>query len=79
MKEIVKSQFTADVVETKMSKKELAEKYELPETEIKKIMRLFGLKASRKRHQTYKIVDDTATAGVAIMAPQDILVESHVN
>jgi hypothetical protein len=59
MKQIIKSQFVADVTETKMTRKELAAKYELPETEIKKIMTTFGLKISRKQHATYTIVDDT--------------------
>jgi hypothetical protein len=59
MKQIIKSQFVTDVTETKMTRKELAAKYELPETEIKKIMTTFGLKISRKQHATYTIVDDT--------------------
>lgn len=59
MKEIIKSEFVAAVNETKMTRKELAAKYELPETEIKKIMKAFGLKISRKQHTTYVIVDDT--------------------
>lgn len=61
MKEIIKSEFVHAVNETKMTRKELAAKYELPETEIKKIMKAFGLKISRKQHVTYVIVDDTAT------------------
>jgi hypothetical protein len=59
MKQIIKSQFVTDVTETKMTRKELAAKYELPETEIKKIMTTFGLKISRKQHATYTIIDDT--------------------
>lgn len=59
MKQILKSEFVADVNERKLTRKELATKYELPETEIKKIMKSFGLKISRKRFVTYDIVDDT--------------------
>jgi len=39
MKQIIKSQFVTDVTETKMTRKELATKYELPETEIKNCKR----------------------------------------
>jgi hypothetical protein len=92
MKQIIKSQFVADVTETKMTRKELAAKYELPETEIKKIMTTFGLKISRKQHATYTIVDDTIVNDVVEnvneaveMTPfteafsQNVESESHVN
>jgi hypothetical protein len=89
MKQIIKSQFVADVTETKMTRKELAAKYELPETEIKKIMTTFGLKISRKQHATYTIVDDTIVNDVVNeaveMTPfteafsQNVESESHVN
>ena len=89
MKQIIKSQFVTDVTETKMTRKELAAKYELPETEIKKIMKAFGLKISRKQHATYTIVDDTVVSNVVDeaveMTPftqafsQNIESESHVN
>lgn len=65
MKEIRKSQFITDVTVTKMSRKELAAKYELPETEIKKIMKSFGLRISRKQHETYVIVDDVVLDDLA--------------
>ena len=64
MKQIIKSEFVKEVTETKMTRKELATKYELPETEIKKIMNAFGLKFSKKRFATYEIVDDTVTTDV---------------
>lgn len=92
MKQIIKSQFVTDVTETKMTRKELAAKYELPETEIKKIMTTFGLKISRKQHATYTIVDDTIVNDVVEnvneaveMTPfteafsQNVESESHVN
>ena len=89
MKQIIKSQFVTDVTETKMTRKELAAKYELPETEIKKIMTTFGLKISRKQHATYTIVDDTVVNDVVNeaveMTPfteafsQNVESESHVN
>jgi len=92
MKQIIKSQFVADVTETKMTRKELAAKYELPETEIKKIMTTFGLKISRKQHATYTIVDDTIVNEIVEnvneaveMTPfteafsQNVESESHVN
>jgi hypothetical protein len=92
MKQIIKSQFVTDVTETKMTRKELAAKYELPETEIKKIMTTFGLKISRKQHATYTIVDDTIINDVVEnvneaveMTPfteafsQNVESESHVN
>jgi hypothetical protein len=89
MKQIIKSQFVTDVTETKMTRKELAAKYELPETEIKKIMTTFGLKISRKQHATYTIVDDTIVSDVVNeaveMTPfteafsQNIESESQVN
>jgi hypothetical protein len=89
MKQIIKSQFVTDVTETKMTRKELAAKYELPETEIKKIMKAFGLKISRKQHATYTIVDDTVVSDVVDeaveMTPfteafsQNVESESHVN
>lgn len=90
MKQIIKSQFVTDVTETKMTRKELATKYELPETEIKKIMKAFGLKISRKQHATYTIVDDTIVNDIVVneaveMTPfteafsQNIESESHVN
>jgi Ca2+-binding EF-hand superfamily protein len=85
MKQIIKSQFVTDVTETKMTRKELATKYELPETEIKKIMKAFGLKISRKQHATYTIVDDTIVNEAVEMTPfteafsQNIESESHVN
>jgi|LakMenE01Jun11ns_1017448.scaffolds.fasta_scaffold9878604_2 hypothetical protein len=89
MKQIIKSQFVTDVTETKMTRKELAAKYELPETEIKKIMTTFGLKISRKQHATYTIVDDTIVNDVVNeaveMTPfteafsQNVESESHVN
>ena len=89
MKQIIKSQFVTDVTETKMTRKELAAKYELPETEIKKIMTTFGLKISRKQHATYTIIDDTIVNDVVNeaveMTPfteafsQNVESESHVN
>jgi hypothetical protein len=92
MKQIIKSQFVTDVTETKMTRKELAAKYELPETEIKKIMTTFGLKISRKQHATYTIVDDTIVNEIVEnvneaveMTPfteafsQNVESESHVN
>jgi hypothetical protein len=92
MKQIIKSQFVTDVTETKMTRKELAAKYELPETEIKKIMTTFGLKISRKQHATYTIIDDTIVNDVVEnvneaveMTPfteafsQNVESESHVN
>jgi len=87
MKQIIKSQFVTDVTETKMTRKELATKYELPETEIKKIMARFGLKISRKQHATYTIVDDTIVndavdiipEGIVDELPQTVDSESHVN
>jgi len=68
MKQIIKSEFVTSVTETKMSRKELAAKYELPESEIKKIMTSFGLKISKKRHSTYEIVDDTVIAETIVVA-----------
>lgn len=59
MIQISKKQFVEDVTVTKMKRKELAAKYQLPETEIKKIMKNFGLRISSKKHATYTIVDDT--------------------
>jgi hypothetical protein len=85
MKQIIKSQFVTDVTETKMTRKELAAKYELPETEIKKIMTRFGLKISRKQHATYTIVDDTVVEDAVDIIPesveetQTVDSESHVN
>lgn len=85
MKQIIKSQFVTDVTETKMTRKELATKYELPETEIKKIMARFGLKISRKQHATYTIVDDTVASDAvdiipeSVELPQTVDSESHVN
>lgn len=74
MKEIIKSEFVAAVNETKMTRKELAAKYELPETEIKKIMKAFGLKISRKQHVTYVIVDDTINT--ALLDSSEVAVDS---
>lgn len=78
MKEIKKSEFVADVTVTKMSKKELAAKYELPETEIKKIMKNFGLRISRKQHETYVIVDDTAVTEDTVLSSNEIPAEVMV-
>lgn len=69
MKEIIKSQFVTDVNETKMTRKELAAKYELPEVKIKDILKAWKLKISKKQHETYVLVDDTAI-------PADIVPES---
>jgi len=74
MIEISKKQFIEDVTVTKMKRKELAAKYQLPETEIKKIMKNFGLKISRKQHETYTIVDDT----VATETPVEIAPETEI-
>lgn len=69
MKEIIKSQFVIDVNETKMTRKELAAKYDLPEVKIKDILKAWKLKISKKQHETYVLVDDTAV-------PTDIVPES---
>ena len=86
MKQIIKSEFVNDVNEVKMTRKELAAKYELPETEIKAIMKRFDLKISRKKHVTYEIIDDTIVLeNVAVeIAPvvienQDVFAESQIN
>lgn len=58
-KVIVRSEFTKQVVENRLTKAELAAMYELPKTEITKLLKGFGLRISPKRYETYKIVDDT--------------------
>lgn len=58
MREIRQSEFTADVNERKLSRKELAAKYELPESEIKLLLKRFGLSISRKRFDSYVVVED---------------------
>lgn len=90
-KQIKKSEFTADVVENRLSKAELAQKYELPKTEITKILKTFGLRISPKRFVTYQIVDDVASTDVLsstssenyeVVAPQtneEIPVSEEIN
>ena len=58
-KQIVRSEFTTEVVTNRLTKAELAAKYELPKTEITKLLKTFGLRISPKRYATYTIVDDT--------------------
>lgn len=72
MKEIIKSQFVIDVNETKMTRKELAAKYDLPEVKIKDILKAWKLKISKKQHETYVLVDDT-------VVPIDIVSESIIS
>ena len=86
MKQIIKSEFVNDVNEVKMTRKELAAKYELPETEIKAIMKKFGLKISRKKHVTYEIIDDTIVVENTaveivpeVIENQDVFAESQIN
>ncbi len=79
MKQIIKSEFVNDVNEVKMTRKELAAKYELPETEIRQIMKRFDLKISRKKHATYEIIDDTIVLeNVAVEIAQEITENQNV-
>lgn len=77
-KTIVRSEFTKQVVENRLTKAELAEMYELPKTEITKLLKAFGLRISPKRYATYKIVDDTAvdTSVDSTTATNDDLVQT---
>jgi hypothetical protein len=74
-KTIVRSEFTKQVVDNRLTKAELAAMYELPKTEITKLLKAFGLRISPKRYATYSIVDDTvAETNVATTTDDDLQV-----
>lgn len=58
--EIRKSVIEAQI-EAGMKKKELAEHYELPMTQMTKVLQQLGLRIKQNHHPKFVIVDDTVT------------------